>query len=89
MPTREAARRTSLAIVKEMLMLATSGFGLVSALAWNELAKEMTEEWIKPYLPHGSAIISLGIYALVVTVLAVIVTLQLTKIKKRLEYEDT
>ena len=74
-----------LAIVKQMLSLATSGFGLVSALAWNEVVKEGINDYIKPYLPEGSKVISLFLYAVIVTALAVIVTLQLTKLEQVLE----
>lgn len=73
------------AVINQMLALATSGFGLVAALAWNEVVKELVNNYIKPYLPQGSAIISLFLYAAIVTALAVIVTLQLTKLKNLLE----
>ena len=69
-PVSGHAKKLSLSIVKEMLVLSTSGLGLVV---------------MEPYLPQGSTIISLGIYASVVTILAVAVTLQLTKLQKRLE----
>lgn len=69
------------AIVKQMLSLATSGFGLVAALAWNEVVKEAVTSYIKPYLPQGSTIISLLLYAIIVTGLAVLITLQLTKLQ--------
>jgi len=34
---------------KKLLSLVTSGFGLVAALAWNELIKETVNTFIKPY----------------------------------------
>jgi len=73
------------AVVKQMLTLATSGFGLVAALAWNNVIKEAVELYIKPYLPKSSGFISLLLYAVIVTALAVLVTLQLTKLSQRLE----
>lgn len=73
------------AIVTQMLTLATSGLGLVSALAWNEFVKTLIDEYVKPFVPQGSHIISLLLYATVVTVLAVIVTLQLTKLQQTIE----
>ena len=76
------------AIVKQMLSLVTSGFGLVAALAWNEVVKEGIEVYIKPYVPEGSKVLSLFIYAIIVTTLAVIVTLQLTKLQQVLERKD-
>jgi hypothetical protein len=71
-------------LVGEMLKLATSGFGLVAALAWNELIKELVTNYIKPFLPEGAGAISLLIYALIVTILAVTVTYQLSKLSKKL-----
>lgn len=68
-----------------MLTLATSAFGLVAALAWNSLIQEFVNSYVKKLLPSGSGIISLLIYALVVTVLAVFVTYQLSKLSEKLE----
>jgi hypothetical protein len=74
-----------IAIVRQMLTLATSGFGLVSALAWNSVIQEFVNGYIKKWLPQGSGLISLLIYAIIITVLAVLVTLQLSKLLKGLE----
>ena len=68
-----------------MLTLATSGFGLVAALAWNSLIQEFVNSYIKKWLPGNGGIISLLVYAVVITVIAVIVTLQLSRFLKRLE----
>ncbi|MBU0619235.1 hypothetical protein KKD62_03300 [Patescibacteria group bacterium] len=73
------------AIVQQMLALATSGFGLVAALAWNNVIKETVEVYIKPCLGQQSGILSLLIYAAIVTVLAVIITLQLSKLEEKLK----
>jgi len=74
-----------LATIKQMLTLATSGFGLVAALAWNEVIKETVNLYIRPYFAKGSGLISLFIYAIAITALAVIVTLQLTRLQTQLE----
>ena len=66
-------------IAAQMLTLTTSGFGLVAALAWNELIQQVVKGYIKPLLGENSGIISQLIYAVIVTVLAVIVTFQLSK----------
>ncbi len=70
-------------LAKQMLTLATSGFGLVAALAWNNLIQEFVASYVKQLLPNGSGIVSLLIYALVVTVLAVFITYQLSKIAEK------
>nr|MBI5455536.1 hypothetical protein [Candidatus Levybacteria bacterium] len=72
-------------LVKQMLTLATSGFGLVAALAWNSLIQELVNSYVKKFLPNGSGIVSLLIYALVVTSLAVLVTYQLSKLSEKLQ----
>ena len=77
--------RVTIEIVSQMLTLATSGFGLVAALAWNSLVQDFVKEYIAKWLPTGSGIFSQLFYALVVTTLAVFVTLQLSKLKERLE----
>lgn len=81
---KEKEQKLTIELVRQMLMLATSGFGLVAALAWNSLIQEVVNNYIKKWLP-GSGIISLLIYALVVTVIAVFITFQLSKILRRLE----
>lgn len=75
-------------IIKQMLTLSTSGFGLVAALAWNSLIQEVVNTYVKKWLPGNSGIISLLIYALVVTVLAVVVTMQLSRLSNRLQSES-
>lgn len=72
-------------VVRQMLTLATSGFGLVAALAWNNVIQEFVNDYIKKLLPQGSGLISLLIYAVIITILAVLVTLQLSKVLDRLE----
>lgn len=74
-------------VVKQMLTLSSSGFGLVAALAWNNLIQEFINNYVKKYLPGESGIISLLIYAILVTFLAVFVTYQLGKIAQNLENE--
>jgi hypothetical protein len=74
-----------LEIVTQMLSLATSGFGLVAALAWNSVIQEVVNNYVKKFLPGNSGLVSLLIYAVVVTILAVIVTMNLSKVKDKLE----
>lgn len=69
-------------VMSEILKLSTSAFGLVAALAWNELIKEVVTMHIKPLVGGASGIVSLAIYALIVTSLAVVVTVNLSKVNK-------
>jgi hypothetical protein len=82
---KQQQHKLHIAILKQMLTLATSGFGLVAALAWNSAIQELVATYIKPYLPKGSGLISLLIYAVLVTVIAVIVTLNLSRLIEKLE----
>ncbi len=86
-PTKETKKKTGirLAILKQMVTLATSGFGLVAALAWNNVIQDLVNNYIKPYLPRGSGLMSLFLYAVLITALAVIVTYNLTRIVEKLE----
>ena len=71
-------------LLRQMLTLATAGFGLVAALAWNSLIQELVDTYIKKWVP-GSGLISLFIYAVIITCVAVLVTYQLSKILQRVE----
>ena len=83
--TKEEKRNLHIEVVRQMVTLATSGFGLVAALAWNNVIQEFVDNYIKRYLANGSGIWSLLIYAILITVLAVFVTLQLSRLLDRLE----
>lgn len=78
--TREVQKQ----VVKQMLTLVTSGFGLVAALAWNEFIKNLIDSYIKPLVGSGSVIVSQLIYAVIVTLLAVFITYQLAKILRKI-----
>ena len=72
-------------VIKQMTTLATSGFGLVAALAWNNVIKEAVETYIKPLIGGNSGLTSLIIYAILITAIAVFVTLQLSKLNQKLK----
>jgi len=69
-------------LLKQMITLSTSGFGLVAALAWNEAIQAFVSQYIDQYISVGSGIISRFIYAIIITAFAVFITYQLTKIVK-------
>ncbi len=87
MPAKKQAPRKKIHIhvLKQMLTLAASGFGLVAALAWNSLIQEFVTTKIKPFLPNDSGLISLALYAVIITIIAVVITYQLTMLIERLE----
>lgn len=70
------------------LKLVTSSFGLVAALAWNEVIKEVVEVYIKPFFGEGSGLLSLLIYALTVTGFVVFIGYQLSKLQNGYSSSD-
>ena len=74
-----------LAILKQLITLSTAGFGLVAALAWNEAIQSFVKEYIDQYLTMGSGIVSRFVYAVLITVLAVLITYQLSKLAEKFE----
>lgn len=84
-PQTKSERRLHIQVLRQMLTLATSGFGLVSALAWNNLVQEFVNSYIKKWIPNQGGIISLLIYAVLITVFAVLVTVQLSSALRTLE----
>ena len=66
-------------LIDQMVTLATSGFGLVAALAWNEAVQAFVKDYLERYFPE-SAIWGKFIYALVITSLAVLITYYLSRL---------
>ncbi len=83
--TPERIGELPLSVVKNMITLATSGFGLVVALAWNEFIRNFVDTYINPYLGKEGGTVSLLIYAVVMTLVAVLITMQLTGVQRKLE----
>jgi len=79
------SKKFRIELVSQMLTLATAGFGLVAALAWNNFIQELVKTYINKWFPGNGGIISLLIYAVIVTLLAVTVTYQLSKLKEKIE----
>ncbi len=67
------------AYIQTMIALASAAFGVVAALAWNSAINAL----VKQIFGTGGQIVSLFIYAILVTILAVIVMVQLGKIAER------
>lgn len=67
-----------------MSTLITAAFGLVAALAWNDTIKRAIDK----YFPSGDGLKSMFIYAILVTVLAVLVTYYLGNITQKAKEEE-
>lgn len=83
-PTAAEKKSFKKELLEQMVSLSTAGFGLVAALAWNEAIKSFVEQYIQPYFPN-TAIYYKFFYALLITILAVLITYQLSQIRSRFE----
>ena len=72
--TLEEKKDLKVEILEQVSTLATAGFGLVAALAWNDAIKSLFNSFFPS--PQGNLLAQLG-YALVITILVVIITIQL------------
>lgn len=70
-------------LIHELVTLSTSGFGLVAALAWNEAIQTFVKDYIRKFYPNQSDVISKLIYALIITIFAVFVTYQLSRLASK------
>lgn len=70
-------------LIKELVTLSSSGFGLVAALAWNQAIQTFVTDYIKKYYPNQSSILAQVIYAVIITALAVLITYQLSKLASK------
>ena len=58
-------------VLQTIATLITTAFGLIAALAWNEAIKAI----ILQFLPKGSDLTGLLIYAVLITIIAVVATI--------------
>lgn len=63
-------------IMETMLTLITAAFAFVAGLAWNEAIQKLIEE----FYTAGGAVTGLLIYAVIVTIVAVVVTVLLARV---------
>lgn len=70
--------------LKTMTQFVTAAFAFVAALAWNDAIKNFINHFIKA----GSGLVSQVIYALIVTVLAVLATYLLGKATQEAKEEE-
>ena len=71
------ANRT--AYLQTMISLASAAFGVVAALAWNGAITAL----VKQIFGTGAQIVSLFLYAIIITIIAVIVMVNLGRVAER------
>lgn len=67
-------------IIEKLTTLATAGFGLVAALAWNDAI----QSFFKQIFGDQSGVWAKFIYAIIITILVVVVTTQLGRLANKL-----
>ncbi len=67
------------AYLQTMISLASAAFGVVAALAWNSAITALVTQ----IFGTGGAIVSLFLYAILITVIAVIVMVNLARLAER------
>lgn len=77
-------KNTNKQVISQTLAFISSAFVLVAALAWNDAIKALLNKYFKA----GSGIISLFIYATIVTIIAAVVTRRLGKIAEKYKTDD-
>lgn len=63
--------------------LVTGAFTFVAALAWNEAVQNIIKEYIAP----GKTILSQIIYAVIITMVAIIAIMQINSLTRKIEGE--
>ena len=70
-------------VIKTIITLVTTAFGLVAGLAWNDAIQKLIES----VMGAGDALSGLFIYAIVVTIIAVVVTILLARVAAKMGVE--
>ena len=70
-------------VMKTIITLVTTAFGLVAGLAWNDAIQKLIES----VMGAGDALTGLFIYAVVVTIIAVVVTILLARVAAKMGVE--
>lgn len=73
-------RETALEVKEKILGFITSAFAFVGALAWNEAIKGLIDSI---YVTDANSVLAKFIYALVVSVVVVVLSIYLTRLLKK------
>ena len=72
---KESANNVKSTVMTTIATLVTTAFGLIAALAWNDAIKAVIAEFFKT----GNGVTGLLIYAVLITIIAVIATLLIAR----------
>jgi len=76
-PSQQEKKDLKIEILEKISSLATAGFGLVAALAWNDAIKSL---FAKFFPRPGDNLLALLAYAVLITILVVVVTIYLGRV---------
>jgi membrane protein YdbS with pleckstrin-like domain len=82
--TEEKGKSTTTLVIETVASLMTAAFGLLAALAWNEAIRALVQQ----YIGAGNQTLGLFIYAIIVTVIAVVATIYIGKVLARYKAMD-
>ena len=77
-------KKVQIEFLRTLIGMVSAAFALVAALAWNTAITEILKKYIQP----GSSVLSWVIYALIVTLIAVLVALYLGWISGRIRKDE-
>jgi len=80
---KKEIQKIQLEFIKTVTSFVISAFGLVAALAWNKAITELINKYFSP----GQSLLSWFLYATLVTILAVTVTVYLGQLQERITQE--
>ncbi len=80
-PIKKEIKETQKELKERATTLILAGFGLVAALAWNDAIRALFDT----LFPQGAGLIGKFLYAILVTIVVVIISLQLKKISEMKE----
>lgn len=66
-------------VITQTITFVTAAFGVVAALAWNEAIKA----WLDSFIKTGNGAIALTIYAVIVTIISVIISMFLAWFRQK------
>ena len=78
---KNGIKETKQELKEKTITLILGGFGLVAALAWNEAIKSLFETFFE----KSNALIGKFIYAIIITFIIVILSMQLKKVSEKKE----
>ncbi len=77
---REHNKKIKIEVVNKLSALITAGFGLVAALAWNDTIKAIVSKF---FGSPGDQITAMIVYALIITLVAVMATVWIGRIAEK------